>query len=68
MILGSIVNLAHDLDRDVVIEGVETQSEADWLRTLGCEYGQGFYFSAPLPRAEALEFIARHFRAQTGQA
>lgn len=68
VILGSIVNLAHDLDRDVVIEGVETQAEAEWLRTLGCEYGQGFYFSAPLPRAEALEFIARHFRVEAGRA
>jgi len=68
VILGSIVNLAHDLERDVVIEGVETEAEADWLRALGCEYGQGFYFSAPLPRGEALDFIARHFRMQTGRA
>jgi diguanylate cyclase (GGDEF)-like protein len=68
VILGSIVNLAHDLERDVVIEGVETEAEADWLRALGCEYGQGFYYSAPLPRAEVLEFIARHFRMQAGRA
>jgi diguanylate cyclase (GGDEF)-like protein/PAS domain S-box-containing protein len=68
VILGSIVNLAHDLERDVVIEGVETEGEADWLRGLGCEYGQGFYFSAPLPRTEALDFIARHYRVATGQA
>jgi diguanylate cyclase (GGDEF)-like protein len=68
VILGSIVNLAHDLERDVVIEGVETEDEADWLRRLGCEYGQGFYFSAPLPRAEALNFIARHYRVGMGQA
>ena len=68
VIVGSIVNLAHDLGRDVVIEGVETQAEAEWLRELGCEYAQGYYFSAPLPRAEALDFIARHYRAETGQA
>lgn len=68
VILGSIVNLAHDLERDVVIEGVETREEAEWLRGLGCEYGQGYFFSAPLPRNEALEFIARHYRPQTAQA
>jgi diguanylate cyclase (GGDEF)-like protein len=68
VILGSIVNLAHDLERDVVIEGVETEDEADWLRGLGCEYGQGFYFSAPLPRTEALAFIAKHYKVETGQA
>jgi len=68
VIIGSIVNLAHDLGRDIVVEGVETQAEAEWLRGLGCEYAQGFYFSAPLPRAEALDFIARHYRVETGQA
>ena len=68
VIIGSIIKLAHDLGRDVVIEGVETQAEAEWLRGLGCEYAQGFYFSAPLPRTEALDFIARHYRAETGQA
>jgi diguanylate cyclase (GGDEF)-like protein len=68
VILGSIINLAHNLDRDVVVEGVESEAEANWLRTLGCEFGQGFYFSAPLPRGEALDFIARHYRAESGQA
>lgn len=68
VILGSIVNLAHDLERDVVVEGVETAQEADWLRALGCEYAQGFYFSAPLPRSEALDYIARHHRSETRQA
>jgi diguanylate cyclase (GGDEF)-like protein len=68
VILGSIINLAHDLERDVVIEGVETKAEADWMRSLGCEYAQGFYFSAPLPRDEALDFIARHFRMAAGHA
>jgi EAL domain-containing protein (putative c-di-GMP-specific phosphodiesterase class I) len=47
---------------------VETQADAEWLRDLGCEYAQGYYFSPPLPRAEALDFIARHYRAETGQA
>jgi len=68
MIVGSIVNLAHDLERDVVIEGIESEKDADWVRELGCEYGQGFFFSPPLPRGEALDFIARHYRAETGQA
>ncbi len=41
---------------DVVAEGVETSHQWDQLDTLGCEYGQGFYFSSPVdgPAAEAL--------------
>lgn len=68
VILGSLVNLAHDLSRDVVMEGVETAEQADWLRGIGCEFGQGFYFSAPLPRGEALDYIARHYRNAAPQA
>ena len=68
VILGSIVNLAHDLERNVVIEGVETQAEADWLRSLGCEFAQGYLFGEPMPRGAALEFIARHFRVEMGRA
>ncbi len=63
VVLKSIIALARDLKRSVVVEGVETAGEADWLKTNGCEYAQGFYFSKPLPSAEALRFIAMHFDA-----
>ena len=59
-VLRSVVGLAHDLGRCVVAEGVESGGDADWLASLGCEFGQGFYFSPPLSPADALAFIARH--------
>ena len=55
--------MARDLKRSVVVEGVETADQAAWLKSNGCEYGQGFYFSRPLPSAEALRYIAMHFDA-----
>jgi EAL domain-containing protein (putative c-di-GMP-specific phosphodiesterase class I) len=61
VVLKSIIALAHDLKRSVVVEGVESAKDAEWLRQLGCEYGQGYYFAQPLPSAEALKFIALHF-------
>jgi diguanylate cyclase (GGDEF)-like protein/PAS domain S-box-containing protein len=61
VVLSSIVSLAHDLKRAVVVEGVESEDEVRQLQALGCEYGQGFYFSPPLPTAEALNYIARHY-------
>ena len=57
-ILSSIVNLAHELDLDVVVEGVELESDAKRLRALSCEYAQGFFFGAPLPAADVPNFIA----------
>lgn len=59
-ILFSVIALAHDLRRNVVVEGVESAEDATWLAQAGCEFGQGFYFSPPLSAAEALSFIARH--------
>ncbi|HUB85946.1 MAG TPA: EAL domain-containing protein, partial [Rhizomicrobium sp.] len=60
-ILNSILSMARELERVVVIEGVETESEAERVRAMDCEFAQGFYFSMPLSGADALAFIARHY-------
>jgi EAL domain-containing protein (putative c-di-GMP-specific phosphodiesterase class I) len=59
-ILRSIVGLARELELAVVAEGVETARDAQWLKDIGCEYAQGYYFSPALPRGDVLAFIARH--------
>jgi predicted signal transduction protein with EAL and GGDEF domain len=43
----------------MVAEGIETAAQADWFRTLGCRYGQGFHFARPLPAAEVERFLRR---------
>lgn len=68
VVLKSIVSLAHDLKRSVVVEGVESEQDAAWLKQLGCEFAQGFYFSQPLPSAEALNFIAMHFDGKAARS
>jgi diguanylate cyclase (GGDEF)-like protein len=60
-ILNSIVSLARELKRVVVIEGVETENDAARVAALDCEFAQGFYFSVPLSGSDALGFIARHY-------
>lgn len=52
-IVETIVRLGHALDLEVVAEGVETAEQLDAVRTLGCDYVQGYYFARPLPAAEA---------------
>ncbi len=51
-IISSIVRMAKWLDLPVIAEGVETMSQADFLRSIGCEYIQGYLYSKPLPEAE----------------
>ncbi|BAL24435.1 bifunctional diguanylate cyclase/phosphodiesterase [Azoarcus sp. KH32C] len=52
----AIVGLARTLSMRVVAEGIETAEQARMLTELGCQYGQGYYFSKPLP-VEQLELL-----------
>lgn len=48
-ILSSVIRMAHWLKVPVVAEGVETKTQADYLKSLSCFYMQGYYFSRPMP-------------------
>jgi predicted signal transduction protein with EAL and GGDEF domain len=54
-VVKAIMTLADSLGLDVVAEGVETEEQADLLRSLGCEYGQGYLFAPPLRPEEVVE-------------
>ena len=43
-----IVDLGRTLGLSVIAEGIETADQADWVRSLGCPNGQGYFFSRPL--------------------
>ena len=56
-ICDTTIALAHKLALNVVAEGVETAHQLDFLRRAGCHSIQGYYFSKPLPPAEAEKFL-----------
>ncbi len=51
-VVNTIVILSNQLELAVIAEGIETQEQHQWLQQLGCEFGQGYLFSKPLPAAE----------------
>ncbi|MEU6024457.1 putative bifunctional diguanylate cyclase/phosphodiesterase [Micromonospora sp. NPDC048871] len=53
-ILASLVSLAHALDLTVTAEGVETVGQAERLRAIGCDAGQGWHFGRPAPAEHIL--------------
>ncbi|MEO0947252.1 MAG: PAS domain S-box protein [Cyanobacteria bacterium J06641_5] len=53
-IVETIVTLSNRLGIEAIAEGIETQQQLDLLARLGCEFGQGYHFTKPMP-AEALE-------------
>lgn len=63
-ILASVVRMAKWLDMPVVAEGVERKEQVEFLRSIGCEYVQGYFFAKPMP-VEDYEHLA--FGAQLRQ-
>ncbi|HQU17192.1 MAG TPA: EAL domain-containing protein [Gammaproteobacteria bacterium] len=57
-VVSAIIMLAHGFDMPVVAEGVETAEQLQYLRDLGCDEAQGYYFAHPMPEPEFLARIA----------
>lgn len=56
-IVRAVIELAHALGVTTIIEGVEARDQLDALRELGCEYGQGYYWSMPVPPEEIVPWL-----------
>jgi len=54
----AITLLGKALDLEMVAEGIETEAEVNFLRSLHCHYGQGYYFARPLPPEAAAVMLA----------
>ena len=61
-ITASIVQLAHELDLDVVLEGVETVEQEEWARRLGLDRLQGWLYSPAVDRADLTAMLHRQNR------
>ena len=51
-----IIDLGHTIGASLIAEGVETDAQADWLRSNGCETAQGWRFARPMPLPEFIDF------------
>ena len=58
VVMGSLVTIAKGLNKKLVVEGIETETQADILRDLNCDVGQGYLFGRPMPADDAAKMIA----------
>lgn len=58
-LIDAIITMAASLDLHVVAEGVEDQQQLALLREMGCGYGQGYFFSRPVPAADFASLVQR---------
>lgn len=57
-ILQGIMSMAEAMKLPVIAEGVETKENVEMLKSLHCEYAQGYYFSRPIPNETFLKMIS----------
>jgi len=60
-IVRTILALAHDLGMKVVAEGIETDEQLSKLKSMECEYGQGYLFTKPIDNQMASSLLAKSF-------
>lgn len=58
-VLTSVVRMAKWLHLPSIVEGVETLEQVDFLKCIGCEYAQGYYYAKPMPVEEYESFLSR---------
>lgn len=49
VVLKKVVEMAHETQMQTVCEGIETKAQLDYVKSIGCDIGQGFLFSKPIP-------------------
>lgn len=64
MIIKSVLALAHNLNLNVVAEGIETKEQLHFLRENKCDIAQGYYFSKPLNIKETNSYFNEHYKKQ----
>jgi EAL domain-containing protein (putative c-di-GMP-specific phosphodiesterase class I) len=52
-----VVQLARSLELRTVAEGIETVEQADLLRGMGCDFGQGYLYARPMPFENYVELM-----------
>ncbi|HAU1322270.1 TPA: EAL domain-containing protein, partial [Legionella pneumophila] len=53
----AIIALAKNLSLHLIAEGIENKYQLNFLKKLGCHYGQGYYFSHPMPPEKCMQFL-----------
>lgn len=60
----TIIGMSHKLGKKVVAEGIETQEQLDLLIAAGCDFGQGYLFSKPIPANEFEKLVWKKLKSK----
>ncbi len=57
IVLQNTVKMLKDMNMEIVVEGIETQTMAEQFAALDCDFIQGYYYSKPIPQQDYVEFV-----------
>ncbi|MGZ4954304.1 MAG: EAL domain-containing protein [Methylobacter sp.] len=60
-VIEAIISMAHSMNCRIIAEGIETAEQLEYLKRLGCDFGQGFLCSQPLPAEDLLILLQKDF-------
>ena len=58
-VIRGIISMVKELNIQTVAEGIEEQSQVEFLKTIGCDVVQGFYFYRPMPSEQFSQLLSR---------
>lgn len=58
-IVQTIITMGKNLGLSVTAEGVETEAQMNELKTMGCQYAQGYYFAKPMLKSDVIGFLKK---------
>ena len=59
-VISETVSMLKKMNKQILIEGVETYEDFDYFRNVGCDYIQGYYFSKPLSKNDFFDFLKNY--------
>lgn len=62
-IIRTAVQMARELGLIVIVEGVETEEQVNFLKNINCEYGQGYFWAKPMPIADFEKYLQGQYVA-----
>jgi diguanylate cyclase (GGDEF)-like protein/PAS domain S-box-containing protein len=57
MVLKAVLTIAHELDKDVIAVGVDSEEDLAYVRAVGCDFGQGFFYSDLMTEREVVNLL-----------
>ncbi|SKB90044.1 diguanylate cyclase (GGDEF) domain-containing protein [Lachnospiraceae bacterium] len=61
IIIENTITMSKQLGMEVVAEGIETKEQADFLKSVNCDVGQGYFYSKPIPKDEFRKMLDKSF-------